>query len=89
MPIATMTSKGQLTVPAEVRERLGLHAGSRVTFAETGPGTYELRVERGSVQDLAGLFPWTGHPKSLEEMDEAIAAGAAESMGRGSDDGPR
>ena len=89
MPIATMTSKGQLTVPAEVRERLGLRAGSRVTFAETGPGTYELRVERGSVAELAGLFPWTGPPKSLEEMDDAIAAGAEESVGRGPDDDPR
>ena len=89
MPIATVTSKGQLTVPAEVRERLGLRAGSRVTFAETGPGTYELRVERGSVSELAGLFPWTGPPKSLEEMDDAVAAGATESMRRGPDDDPR
>ena len=80
MPTATMTSKGQLTVPAEVRARLGLHAGSRVSFVETADGTYELRVERGSVRDLAGLFPWTGPPKTLEEMDDAIAAGAAETM---------
>jgi antitoxin PrlF len=80
VPTATMTSKGQLTVPAEVRERLGLHAGSRVSFVETEDGTYELRVERGSIRDLAGLFPWDGPPKTLEEMDDAIAAGAAQTM---------
>ena len=80
MPSATMTSKGQLTVPVEVRQRLGLHAGSRVSFVETAPGAYELRVERGSVKDLVGLFPWTGVPKTLEEMDAGIADGAAETM---------
>ena len=80
MPVATMTSKGQLTVPAEVRERLGLRAGSRVSFVETSPGTYELRVERGSLHDLDGLFPWSGTPKTLEEMDAGIAEGAAETM---------
>jgi antitoxin PrlF len=80
VPVATMTSKGQLTVPAEVRARLGLHAGSRVSFVETGDGTYELQVERGSVQDLKGLLRWDGPPKTVEEMDEGIAAGAAETM---------
>jgi antitoxin PrlF len=39
VPTATMTSKGQLTVPAEVRERLGLHAGSRVDLVDTGNRT--------------------------------------------------
>jgi antitoxin PrlF len=80
VPVATMTSKGQLTVPAEVRDRLGLHAGSRVSFVETGDGTYELRVERGSVHDLKGLLRWDGPPKTVEEMNEGIAAGAAETM---------
>ena len=80
MATATMTSKGQLTVPAEVRQKLGLHAGSRVSFVENASGGYELRVERGSVRDLAGLFPWEGPPKTVEEMDEGIAAGAAETM---------
>jgi antitoxin PrlF len=80
VPVATMTSKGQLTVPAEVRARLGLHAGSRVSFVETADGTYELRVERGSIQDLKGLLHYDGPPKTLEEMDEGIAAGAAETM---------
>jgi AbrB family looped-hinge helix DNA binding protein len=75
-----MTSKGQLTVPAEVRARLGLHAGSRVSFVETADGTYELRVERGSIQDLKGLLHWDGPSRTLEEMDEGIAAGAAETM---------
>jgi antitoxin PrlF len=78
VPTATMTSKGQLTVPAEVRERLGLHAGSRVDFVDTGNGTYELRVKSGSVRDLIGLLHYDGPPKTVEEMDEGIAAAVAE-----------
>jgi antitoxin PrlF len=39
MPDATMTSKGQITVPIEVRRRLGLRAGSRVSFVPTGDGS--------------------------------------------------
>lgn len=80
MPTATMTSKGQITVPAEVRERLGLHAGARVDFVETETGTYELRAKNGSVRDLQGMFPWHGRPITIEEMNEGVAAGAAETM---------
>jgi antitoxin PrlF len=80
MAVATMTSKGQLTVPVEVRQKLGLHAGSRVSFEETADGTFELRVERGSVRDVKGLLSWQGPPKTLEEMDAGIAEGAAGSM---------
>lgn len=83
MPDATMTSKGQLTVPVEVRRRLGLKAGSRVSFEPTGAGTYEFVARTGSIKDLKGILrgrvPTT---VTLEQMDEAIAAGAAETMRR-------
>lgn len=78
MPTATMTSKGQLTVPAEVRERLGLHTGTRVDFVETPTGTYELRVKTGSVRDLVGLVHYDGPPQTVEEMDDGIAAAVAD-----------
>lgn len=80
MPEAKMTSKGQITVPAEVRRRLGLRAGSRVDFVATRDGSYELRVKRASVHDLYGCVAYPGPVRTLEEMDDAIAEGAAQSM---------
>jgi AbrB family looped-hinge helix DNA binding protein len=82
MPDATMTSKGQLTVPVEVRRRLGLKAGTRVSFVPTEDGSYELRVKTGSAQDLKGILHGRVPTVSLEQMDEAIARGAADTMRR-------
>lgn len=76
MPAATVTSKGQITIPAEVRRSLGLHTGSRVAFVETVSGRYEIRPESGSIRSLEGLVPHKGAAVSLEEMDEAISGGA-------------
>ncbi|MFT3888363.1 MAG: AbrB/MazE/SpoVT family DNA-binding domain-containing protein [Arachnia sp.] len=80
MSTGTVTSKGQITIPKEVREALGLKAGSRVTFARNEDGVYELDVERRSVKDLAGSLAYAGLPKSVEEMDQAIAAATAEGL---------
>lgn len=76
MALATMTSKGQITVPKEVRDELGLEAGSKVSFIRTGPGEYHLRVKRVRLMDLAGIARYDGPPMSIEDMDDAIAAGA-------------
>lgn len=76
MPVATMTSKGQITVPKQVRDELGLEAGTKVTFVRTRQGDYRLRVKTGHVTDLAGIMKYDGPPISIEEMDEAIAQGA-------------
>lgn len=78
MSSATVTSKGQVTIPVDVRVRLGLRAGSRIDFVHVGAGIYEIHVNAGSIHDLAGAVPWRSKPVTLEEMDEAIAAGASE-----------
>lgn len=80
MPTATVTSKGQVTIPIEVRQKLGIHTGSRVEFVARSDGGYELFASTGSVMDLRGMFEWSGPTVTIEEMDEAIAAAAAESM---------
>lgn len=80
MPIATITSKGQITIPIETRERLGLEAGTRIQFVEREDGSCEFYPLTGSVMDLAGMFKGHGPAATLEEMDDAIAAAAAESM---------
>lgn len=75
-----MTSKGQVTVPVDVRRDLGLHTGSRVDFVKTAAGVYALVPATRSVKDLKGIVKWSGPPVGLEEMDEAIAEGAAEGL---------
>lgn len=80
MSIGTMTSKGQITIPKDVRENLGLKPGSALQFEQNDEGSYTLRpAATHRAIDLAGSVPWDGPPVTLEEMDEAIARGAAES----------
>jgi antitoxin PrlF len=76
MSTGTMTSKGQITIPADVRRALGLRPGSRVAFVQRGDGVFELRRETGSVRSLRGVVPGRERPVSLEEMDDAISSGA-------------
>jgi antitoxin PrlF len=78
MPSATVTSKGQITIPAEVRNKLGLDPGDRVQFVETREGEFSIVPATGSVRELKGLFRGRRpKPVSLEEMDRAIAKGAS------------
>jgi len=77
MATATVTSKGQITIPATVREELGLHAGSRVSFVRTDDGVYELRPQSRSVAVLKGVIAPRDEPVSLEEMAAAVRDGAA------------
>jgi len=77
MPTATVTSMGQVTIPVDVRDDLGLIAGSRLRFTPVGGGRYEIRIESASTTDLKGSVRRPTRPVSLEEMDEATADGAA------------
>lgn len=75
MTSATVTSKGQVTIPAEVRARLGLRPGSRLAFVATADG-YEIHPQAASIRDLKGVVSRPDRPISVEEMNEAIAAAA-------------
>ena len=80
MSSATMTSKGQITIPAEVRDKLGLDPGDRVQFIEIREGEFSIVPATGSVHELKGLFRGRrAKPVSLEEMERAIARGASRS----------
>jgi antitoxin PrlF len=77
MSTATLTSKGQITIPADVRRLLNVEAGDRVEFVQIEPGRFELIAATRSVQELKGMF---GKPKrrvSIEEMNVAIATQAS------------
>lgn len=72
---STVTSKGQTTLPRDVRAALGLHPGDRVRYVILD-GEVRLLKAR-PVSDLAGLLRRPGaDPISLEAMEEAIAEGA-------------
>jgi AbrB family looped-hinge helix DNA binding protein len=76
MAAATVTSKGQVTLPAETRRRLGIRAGTRLEFIVKGDDRLEVVRLGGSVRDLKRLLPRPARPLSLDEMDAAIARGA-------------
>jgi antitoxin PrlF len=78
MPTATVTSKGQITIPSQVRNALGLEAGDRVEFVEQGKRQFAIVAATRSVQELKGLFKGNrSKPVSIEEMNAAIAKRAA------------
>lgn len=78
MTVATVTSKGQITIPQEVRERLRIVTGTKVEFVERADGVVEFIPRTGSIMELAGIVKWDGPPVTLEQMDEAIGGAAVE-----------
>lgn len=77
MSTATLTSKGQITIPALVRSALGVEAGDRVEFVQVEPGRFELVAATQSVTALKGLVRKPVSPVSIASMNEAIAAHGA------------
>ena len=73
MPTSTVTSKGQITIPAQVRAALGLETGSRVEFVEVEKGQYLMLAASEAVQSLKGMLRKPPKPVSIEDMNEAIA----------------
>ena len=75
MPTSTLTSKGQITLPKAIRERLRLHTGDAVDFVIGSDGDVHVRAGRFDPRDLRGLLRRPGRkPVSLEAMDDAIRA---------------
>lgn len=77
MSTATMTSKGQITIPAIVRAALGVEAGDRVEFVQIEPGRFELVAATQSVTALKGLVRKLASPVSIAAMNAAIASRGA------------
>ena len=70
-----ITSKGQTTLPKGVRDALAVEAGDRVRYIVLGDQVRIVPVR--SIKRLYGSLPYDGPPVTLEEMDQAIADGAA------------
>ncbi len=81
MPTATMTSKGQLTIPLEMRKELGLKPGDQIIFAKNPQGRYVLYPRNGSVQQLKGILGNFDRIVTIDEMRESVAQGIAQKLG--------
>ena len=77
-----MTSKGQITVPKDVRLKLGLRPGDRVRFIVEDDGRVRLLPAKRDISELVGMLPKPKRALTLEEMDEAIAQAVAEKFSR-------
>ena len=74
MPTATLTSKGQVTIPKKIREKLGLKPGDKLRFELNEQGKLEVSTKTYSIMDTAGILYRPGQKaKTVEEMDEGIA----------------
>ena len=74
---ATVTSKGQVTIPKPIRDRLHLEPGDKIDFVLDEAGDVRVTPVNVPVARLKGMVPKPGSPVSLEQMDEAVARGAA------------
>lgn len=74
---ATVTSKGQITLPKRIRCALGLRAGDKVDFVLGDDGSVELHPASVDLMSLRGTVSSESRPVSLEQMEDAIAAEGA------------
>ncbi len=79
-----ITSKGQTTIPVEVRALLGLNPGDCLTY-EIGDKTVRIAKARSALEFAGILFDPDRKPVSIEEMEEAIADGIVEDYERSID----
>ena len=78
MAAATLTSKGQTTIPKEIRDFLGVGPGDKLDFVVESDGRVILRAATLDVRQLRGMLKRSGRKAvTLEEMDKAVAAGVA------------
>ncbi|TAK89890.1 MAG: AbrB/MazE/SpoVT family DNA-binding domain-containing protein [Burkholderiaceae bacterium] len=72
MTTSTLTTKGQVTIPQDVRQRLGLDAGDRIEFVEIDHGLFAIQPATDDVRTLKGLLRKPAKPVHIEDMNAAI-----------------
>ncbi len=78
MPVSTLTSKGQTTIPKAVRDRLGLRPGDRLNFIVEVDGRVTVSAAKQRAADLKGLLKHHAprRPVSIEDLAVAVREGA-------------
>jgi antitoxin PrlF len=82
MTTITMTTKGQVTLPAATRAKLRLVAGTQLTVTENERGEIVLRPKTGDIRRLKGIVKYDGPPVSIEDMNRGIGEAVVESFKR-------
>lgn len=77
MPAATITAKGQLTLPKPIREYLKVDRGDRVEFLVGPDGIVTLWPVTADVTELKGLISPSGKKVSIDDMNKAIIEGGS------------
>ncbi|MBN2370924.1 MAG: AbrB/MazE/SpoVT family DNA-binding domain-containing protein [Vicinamibacteria bacterium] len=72
MPTATTTSKGQITIPREVREHLHLEAGQRIEFIIDEAGQVTIIPATLDVRSIKGIFTPPQNTVTLQRMKDGI-----------------
>lgn len=82
MPLATLTTKGQVTIPKPVRDALGIQAGDRVQFLIREDGVVQLLPQTRDLLSLAGILVPRVTGVTVEGMDEAIGQAVVDELER-------
>jgi AbrB family looped-hinge helix DNA binding protein len=77
MSEAKLTSKGQITLPKEIRLKLGLKHGDRVRFIVEDDGRVRLLPAKRDVTELMGILPRPKRTLSIEDMDDIVQTAVA------------
>ena len=77
---AKITSKGQTTIPAEIREQLGLHTGDRVAFIETQEGFLMIPRNRPAESLFGSLAEYAKPGTTLEDYRRAVGEGISDHL---------
>ena len=72
MSTSTLTSKGQTTIPKDVRKRLNLHPGDRLEFVIDEDGRVLVLPASIDASELVGMLKPPARPVSVEDMNRAI-----------------
>lgn len=76
MSRSTLTSKGQITLPKDIREHLGVESGDRLNF-EIRDGSVVIEPETIEVSTLRGIVKHAGRKVTLAQMDDAVRRAAS------------
>lgn len=79
MPVSKLTSKGQTTIPKEIRDALDLKPGDRILFMISDDGKVTMTPQNKGIEELAGIFYDPDRkPLTDAELKEAVAQAAVE-----------
>ena len=77
--LATITSKGQVTVPKNIRDQLNIQAGTQLDFTLNNDGTISVRPLNRTALSIVGILKRPGQKVvTIEQMNDAIAEAASE-----------